>query len=134
MEFILTGFRQTLSIRHYLFQVIATDRTRHDVSVDADLDLMRRYGISIQEMPLLARRLLEAGEAGVTPADIVIFSEKDMVGHAKTRDEARSAQDLRRRRPVKPPSANRPPEPPRAVGAMVADVATNEPEKPFRAI
>jgi len=113
MEFILTGFRQTLSIRHYLFQVIATDRTRHDVSVDADLDLMRRYGISIQEMPLLARRLLEAGEEGVTPADVVVFSEQDMVGHAKTRNDARSAQELRRRRPVKPPSANRPPEPPK---------------------
>jgi len=142
LEFILTGFRQSLSVRHYLFQVIAADRTRRDVSVDADLDMMRRHGISIQEMPLLCRRLLEASEetrraevleagdnaaatddaaiataatgvaaaAGpIVVAEVLVFSDSDMALHARNRAAAKLEQELKRKRPGKPPTPNRQP-------------------------
>ena len=101
IEFILTGFKQSLNIRHYFFQVTALDRTKYEVSVDADLDLMRRYGISIQEMPLLCRRLLE-GRPGTKPSELVVFSEQTMSAFAHDRTAERLAQELRRKRPIKP--------------------------------
>jgi hypothetical protein len=95
MEISINGFRQTGSLRHYLFQTVAADRVRHDVVVDADLNLMRHHGISIQEMPLLCRKLIEAIE-GVPPSRM-IYSEQSMAGHARDRAAAQVALALRKR-------------------------------------
>ena len=123
LEFILTGFKQTQNVRHYQFQVIGADRTRRDVSVDADLDVMRKHGISIQEMPLLCRRLLEESEAAraldqshgavtvseTSTAEVLLFSSEDMAVHARGRAAAKLEQELKRKRPNRPPSPNRQP-------------------------
>jgi hypothetical protein len=118
LEFIMTGFKQSLNVRHYSFQIVAGDRTRRDVLVDADLDMMRRHGISIQEMPLLCKHLLETmedtriavaeakGESKTLSAETAVerieFTEQSMVLLAQVRATAKREQELRRKRPVVP--------------------------------
>jgi hypothetical protein len=99
MEYVLTGFQQDNNIRRYAFQGIAGDRTRVDFTVNVDLSLIRRYEISVQELPLLCRHLLE----GQLPEQdhTVTFTEDDMRGHASTRAAAQLAADQKKvhRRP-----------------------------------
>src|SRR5437867_549711 len=88
MEYVLTGFHQaTSSIRQYAFQRIAADRTRTEFTVGVDLDLVRKYQISLQELPLLCRHFLE-GQPPAEEAEAVhtlTFPEEDMLGYANRR-------------------------------------------------
>jgi len=59
MQFLLTGFREDLGFRVFAFQGVAADNTRSAFWVRADIALIRRYGIRVQELPLLCRGLLE---------------------------------------------------------------------------
>jgi len=105
MEFILTGFHQDANMRHYSFQGIGTDRTRTDFSVGADLQLIRKYQIAVQELPLLCRRLLEEHD----PEDhktTVVFTEEDMQLFAKNRSDAKEQAAQRKKMPRRPPVNN----------------------------
>ena len=53
MRFLLTGFSQTANVRRYTFQGVTPDQTRQEVTIGVDLNLIRQYGISLQELPLL---------------------------------------------------------------------------------
>lgn len=57
MQYILSGFTQDMGFRVFRFEGVAVDRprTRTVFTVRADLALIRRYGIQIQELPLLCR-------------------------------------------------------------------------------
>ena len=81
MTFVLTGFHTFDNIRQYDFDVVGEDRRRQHVTVGADLDLIRRYGIPLQELPLLCRRLLE----GLTKIETIMFTETDMERYASER-------------------------------------------------
>src|SRR5581483_7798890 len=59
MVFILTGFHQAQGIRYYVYQGQHEDRTSTEFTVDADVRLLPKYNIALQELPLLCRRLLE---------------------------------------------------------------------------
>ncbi len=59
MQFILTGFTQNTGFRVFAFERIGADRTRTPFTVGTDLELIRKYGIRVQELPLLCRGLLE---------------------------------------------------------------------------
>ena len=78
MRFILTGFTPNTGFRVFAFQGIEADHTRTEFTVRADLSLIRRYGIHIQELPLLCRRLLERREE---PEHNLTYSEADMCRH-----------------------------------------------------
>jgi hypothetical protein len=93
MEFVLTGFSQEINVRRYTFDAIGADRSRKQVSVGADLGLIRQYKIPLQELPLLCRRLLE----GNLDAKTLMFTEKDMVGYANDRAAAQEVADQKRR-------------------------------------
>lgn len=82
MDFVLTGFVQQREMRHYTFQCTGEDRTRREFTVDADVDLLRKYGIALQELPLLCRRLLET-HAVTSAVTGLIFSEELMREHAE---------------------------------------------------
>ena len=58
-EFILTGFHQLQGIRYYVYQGQHDDGNLSEFTVDADVRLLRKHGIALQELPLLCRRLLE---------------------------------------------------------------------------
>ena len=93
MVYVLAGFHQASSIRRYAFQRIAADRTRTEFTVGVDLDLVRKYQISLQELPLLCRRLLE----GHAEATALMFTETDMLGYANDRAAAAHAAEQKRR-------------------------------------
>jgi hypothetical protein len=81
MQFILVGFNQETDFRTFAFQGIAADRTRTEFTVRADLALSRKYGIRVQELPLLCRRLLERDDRGEEKHTLT-FTEEDMRLHA----------------------------------------------------
>ena len=105
MQFILTGFTQVLAFRVFAFERMGLDRIRTKFAVKADLGLVRRYGIQVQELPLLCRNLLERNDSGAD-TNTLTFTEDDMSLHAKDRAAARASAALKRKPPRRTPSEN----------------------------
>jgi hypothetical protein len=105
MQFILTGFTQDLAFRVFAFERLGSDRVRTKMTVKADLAMTRRYGIQMQELPLLCRNLLERSDSGAE-THALTFSEDDMCLHAKHRASAKEAAAQRRKPPRRTPSEN----------------------------
>jgi len=84
MQFVLTGFKQEREFRVFAFEGIAADRVRIAFTVRADLDLSRRYGIRLQELPLICREVLEQREEG-EQIHALTFTEDAMRIHASDR-------------------------------------------------
>lgn len=77
MNFVFVGFKQKDSIRHLSFQGIGDDHSRTDFVVQADISMFRRYSGTLQELPLLCRRLLEE-TSPTEETGSVIFTEEAM--------------------------------------------------------
>jgi hypothetical protein len=105
MQFILTGFTQDMGFRVFAFEGIGDDRLRTKFTVKADLALIRRYGIRIQELPLMCRGLLDRRIEGEDQRTL-IFTEEDMSMWAKNSLAARDAAAAKRKPPRRPPSEN----------------------------
>ena len=105
MQFILTGFTQAMAFRVFAFERMGTDRVRTKMVVRADLGLTRRYGIPMQELPLLCRNLLERSDNS-EETHTLTFSENDMCLHAKDRASAKEAAASKRKAPRRTPSEN----------------------------
>jgi hypothetical protein len=105
MPYILTGFKQDLGFRVFAFAHVelAAQRTEH--TVRADLSLSRKYGIPMQELPLLCRELLER-RGDTTGAGEVTFTEDDMSACARTRTAAKELAASRKRPPRRPSGEN----------------------------
>src|SRR5580704_7060777 len=89
MQFILTGFTQETGFRVFAFGGVVVGQIRTVFTVRADLALSRRYGIPMQELPLLCRSLLdrqeesgqepnESGERDSSAKHALTFSEEEM--------------------------------------------------------
>jgi len=104
MQFVLTGFRQDAGTRVFAFEGIATDRTRSNFSVSADLELSRRHGIRMQELPLLCLRFLEKQDEA-EPQRHVAFAEADMRLHKDNCEAERDAAKKKRGPPRAPVTA-----------------------------
>jgi len=105
MQFMLTGFTQDMAFRVFAFERMGSDRIRTKMVVRADLALIRRYGIQMQELPLLCRNLLERNE-NEAETHTLTFSENDMSLHAKDRASAKEAAASKRKQPRRTPSEN----------------------------
>jgi hypothetical protein len=105
MQFILTGFTQDMGFRVFAFEGIGEDRLRTKFTVRADLALIRRYGIRIQELPLMCRGLLDRRTDGLEQRTL-IFTEDEMSMWAKNSLAARDAAAAKRKPPRRPPSEN----------------------------
>lgn len=107
MLFVLKGFIPETGFRVFTFDGIAEDRTRTEFKVRTDLDLIRTYGIRVQELPLLCRGLLERRDEADT-SHTLTFSEDEMRLHANSRTAEREAAEKRRARraPVPHPGNN----------------------------
>lgn len=89
MEFLLTGFTHEKDFRVFSFECIGTDRVWTKCTVRADLSVTRKYGIALQELPLLCRGLLDRREmAEAHPGG-------DNVSITFTEDEIRTLSDER---------------------------------------
>ena len=114
MQFILTGFTQDMGFRVFAFEGVKADRTRAEYTVRADLDLIRKYGIRVQELPLLCRGLLDkCGEDEEKRA--LIFTEDEMRTRANdcalARETAATRRPPRRHAGANLGAAWRPPQP-----------------------
>jgi hypothetical protein len=98
MQYILTGFRQNNGVRIFAFEGIEQDRSRTAYAVRADVALIRRYGIQLQELPLLCRELLER-RVGGQDKRILTYTEEDMRLQADVRSAARDAAAQKRKAP-----------------------------------
>jgi hypothetical protein len=101
MPIILTGFTQDMEFRVFAFECVGADRTRTAYTVKADLSLIRRYDIRMQELPLLCRSLLELREAA-DQTRTFIFTEDKMRACANERAAARAAAAQKRKAPREP--------------------------------
>jgi len=66
MQYILTGFTHDVGVRVFAFEGVGEDRVRTAYRVRADLALVRKYGIRMQELPLLCRAILEQRDGSDT--------------------------------------------------------------------
>ena len=93
--FILTGFHQEHGIRHYVFQCPNNNGTSSEFTVEADVRMLRKYGIGLQELPLLCRHLLEKQNHG-SPVRAVTFGEDLMRSKQITARRSRPLWERRR--------------------------------------
>jgi hypothetical protein len=103
MQFVLTGFSHDMGFRVFAFEGIGEDRVRTKCTVKADLALVRKYGIQIQELPLLCRGLLDKREQGGELRPLT-FTEEEIRACAQDRAAARARAASKRKIPHRPPS------------------------------
>ena len=104
MQFTLTGFSQRLEARVFEFEGLDAGRGRIKFTVTADLSLARRYGIRLQELPLLCRSILDRSHQG-SEQRVFYFTEAEMCNHA--RNTAARAESAKQRKPLRrPPSVD----------------------------
>lgn len=103
MQFSLIGFSQDTGFRVFAFEGTAADRTRTAYTVRADLALTRKYGIRVQELPLLCRGILERVGEGEQQGTAT-FTEEEMRLYSNNCTEARDAA-IRKRKLLRRPLA-----------------------------
>jgi hypothetical protein len=99
MQFMLKGFTQNSAFRVFEFDCISPSQPRTQFTVGADLNLVRLYGIRVQELPLLCRSVLETREAS-GEARAFTFTEEKMISYVK---ECAAAKELAAQK-KKPPA------------------------------
>jgi hypothetical protein len=104
-QYVLTGFTQDVGFRVFAFEGIGEDRLRTKFVVRAELSLAQKYGIRIQELPLMCRALLDRQAAG-EEKHLIVFTEDEMALYARTSLAAREAAAQKRKPPRRPPSEN----------------------------
>ncbi len=103
MNFIFSGFKQINNVRRFSYEAVAEDSSRRQFVVGADLLLIRKYQITMQELPLLCLHLLETSPDGPQSRT---FTEDDMRTHAGNRWAAREIAAAKRKPVRRPPSSN----------------------------
>ena len=104
MQFLLTGFSQSANVRLYSFQAVNSAGMPREFTVGVDLNLARQYAISLQELPLLCRKLLE-GQPAMGEVGSLTFSEQEMLGIAGRRAEAQREAEQKSKNRRRPPSS-----------------------------
>ncbi len=98
LHFLITGFTQTAGVRTYAFES-RTKAEQVNYTVEVNLALISRYGIRIQDLPLLCRELLQQAKSG--EAGALVLTEQRMCSHAEklalAREEARRRKKPSRR-------------------------------------
>ena len=94
MTFVLSCFRTFGNVRQFYFEAVGADRSRLEVTVGVDLNLIRRYGITLQELPLLCWRLLEE-RAAINP---IVVTEAHVAQYANARTAKKDAQMEKRKK------------------------------------
>ena len=108
MQFILTGFTQDTGYRVFAFEGVVVGQIRTVFTVRADLALSRRYGIAMQELPLLCRALLDrqedekGQEEDSLAKHALTFTEEEMRAWADKRAADRALAALKKKAPRRP--------------------------------
>lgn len=102
MQFVLNGFNEDSGYRVFAFDGIGADKARTNFTVRIDLALSRRYGIRLQDLPLLCRSVLD-GRDEAESARAYTYSEAEMNRFAASAAE-RVAAAKAKRPPTRPPN------------------------------
>ena len=103
-QFVFKGFTQVREFRVFAFECVAPDWTRTRFTVRTDVALTRRYGIPLQDLPLLCRAVLEQLREGEEQRAFT-YTEDDMRLFADGA-AARKAAAKPRKPPRAPSSGN----------------------------
>lgn len=95
-DFILTGFHQAQGIRYYVYQSQRDDGSLGEFTVDADVRLLQKHGIALQELPLLCRHLLEKLDSD-TSLRAVTFTEDLMKEQSDLRAALKQVAESRKK-------------------------------------
>lgn len=82
ISYILKGFSQVMEFRVFEFEAVAVDRAHVLFTVRIDLALARKYGIRLQELPLLCRAVLDQCSEDDEQRDFT-YTEQLMSFHAE---------------------------------------------------
>ena len=107
MVYVLNSFQHESNVRRFSFDGIDVERKRTPFTVRVDLGLIRKYEISLQELPLLCRYLLE-GQTTDAKIQALTFTEAHMQGHAERRAASLRAAEEKRNRRKQPGDSGQP--------------------------
>ena len=85
MQYVLTGFTNDMEFRVFAFDVVGAEQVRAAYRIRADLTLARKYGIKLQELPLLCRGVLEQRIFVSKVERTFTYTEDEMCTHAGAR-------------------------------------------------
>jgi hypothetical protein len=102
IQFVLKGFSEVTGCRIFAFEGVNADRSRTDFTVKTDLALARRYGIRLQELPLLCKAILERKHEGDTAMRTFTYTEADMGQYADS--AAARVEAAKNRKPARRPA------------------------------
>jgi hypothetical protein len=105
MSFVLTGFTPDLGFRVFAFERVISGQPRTQHTVRADLALIRKFDIRVQDLPLLCRSLLDRREDSENGCDLTL-TEEDMRTHAQVCAAAKTAAALKKKSPRHAPTEN----------------------------
>lgn len=107
MPYILTGFTHDIGFRVFAFDLVEHGVMRTEYKVRADLTLARRYGITLQELPLLCLGLLERSDKS-EEQHMITYTEADMTLHNDAKEQAAALKKRSPRRPTPSEGDKRP--------------------------
>jgi len=93
MAWVLSGSQQLENVRRFYFDTDGHPKDRRRVFVDADLTLIRRHNIPLQDLPVLCRGLLAVD----SDVESITFTEAAMLECVKARNEATDERARKRR-------------------------------------
>ncbi len=103
-HFILKGFSQALEFRVFEYEGLMPNAIRASFTVRIDTGLARKYGIRLQELPLLCRGVLDQCGEGEEQRSF-LYSEAHMSEYASgqaAREEAAKHKKSRQPAPARP--------------------------------
>ena len=103
MKLVYMGFRhETTDVRLYSFEGVVSEGIRKGFLVTADVSLLTKHHIRIQEVPMMCLRLLESSAEVEPQLELLVLSETDMVAHVCAKAaEAEKAASAKKKRPFR---------------------------------
>ena len=104
MKLVYMGFRhETTAVRRYSFEGVVSEGIRKDFFVTADIALLTKYRVRIQEGPMMCLRLLEGSAETEAQLESLVLTEADVLAHVRVKAaEAETAAAARKKRPFRP--------------------------------
>ncbi len=115
--FVLSGFSHDVGFRVFEFDCVQDGKTRTHHTVRADMTLVRKHGIHVQELPLLCRKVLDdcqerdrTGSMVLSEAEMIVCAQREAARHdaaKKRRFWKRPSTEETNTDPAQPPGADR---------------------------
>src|SRR5712692_9878035 len=104
MKLMYMGFsHETTAVRLYSFEGVVSEGIRKGFHVTADIALLTKHHVRIQEVPMMCLRLLESCAETEQQPELLVLTEADMIVHVRAAAAAKEkAASKRVRRPFRP--------------------------------